>query len=185
MVGVRRSLLVPCVALASVLRCLAQEPEYENVAQFLEDGALKPLERQTIAITARSKAVGLGGVTTSATVKGTRSPVRFSTDKNPEIIVRASSQKVDPYSVMQLYKFEIAKGERRVDTVKGGHVFGGKVSASAAKSAVTFEASKHGESSFKVTPSQPLEPGEYMVLISDPTKFGSAAAAFCFGVDPK
>ena len=72
----------------------APEPEYENVAAFLDQaaGTLKPLERQTLAAVAKTKFGGIGGMTSSATVPGAQSPVRFAADQKLEFVARATSQ---------------------------------------------------------------------------------------------
>jgi hypothetical protein len=164
----------------------APEPEYENVAEFLDQtaGALKPLERQTLAVVARTKLGGIGGMTTSATVPGTQSPVRFAADQKLEFVARAVSQSVDPNSIIALFRFDVAKDMRKVDTVRVGSAFGGKAKSSAAQSMVAIDAVKYGTSSFKITPAQPLAPGEYMIQVVNPNSL-QQSTVFCFGVDSK
>ncbi len=180
-----------CLLLLSSVSTRAQkapaEPEYENVAAFLDPsaGALKPLERQTLATAAKPKVLGFGGATGSSTVQGEKSPVRFTFGQKLEFVVRVASQTVDPVSVIELHHFTVAKGARVIDTVRVNSVFkGGGVKESSAQSAVTFTAAKYGASSFKIGASQPLAAGEYVILVKSANTL-TAPAAFCFGVDPQ
>jgi hypothetical protein len=167
-------------------KAAAPEPEYDNVAELLDSNSnsLKPLERQTIALVAHTKAIGLGGVVASATVAGARSAVRLPADTKLEFIVRASSQTVDPATIIQVYRFDVEKGQRKVDTVRGGGVLHGKITQSAAQALVAMDAAKFGASSFRISAAQPLAPGEYVIMITSANAL-APPSAFCFGVDSK
>lgn len=156
-----------------------QEPEYIGVFYFAESatGALTPLERQTPEVKIKVKALGFGGGEGSIEVKGGKSPTRFKAGQPLSFVVRLASQQVDPLSVIQFFSLESKKDKRRLVISKAGSMgISGRSVAGA--SAVSFNVSKYGESSFKISPARDLPPGEY-ALSGEGIKDG-----FCFGVDP-
>ncbi|HEX7955695.1 MAG TPA: hypothetical protein VF508_02065 [Pyrinomonadaceae bacterium] len=181
----RNAVLAACIALLLIgtgsgqEAKRVQEPEYIGVFYFVESatGALTPLERQTPEVKIKVKALGFGGGEGSIEVKGGKSPTRFKAAQPLSFVVRLASQQVDPLGVIQFFSLESKKDKRRLVISKAGSMgMSGKSVAGA--SAVSFNVSRYGESSFKISPVRDLPPGEY-ALSGEGIKDG-----FCFGVDP-
>ncbi len=152
------------------------EPEYIGVFFYLNEGKLVALERQSAESKLKIKAMGFGGGESILQIKGEQSNVRFKADQKVEFVVRVSSQSTDPVSIIQFYRFESKKGMRRLSIAKAGTMGMGAKSI-VNQNAVSFNAAKYGESSFKIVPANALLPGEYC--------FSGAASqdGFCFGID--
>lgn len=156
----------------------SEEPEYLSVFFYLNpaDGALVSLERQTANVRTKIKAMGFGGGEAVIEVKGGKSPVRFKTDQKLEFVVRVASTQIDPLNVVQFIAWKSKKDKRSLVITKVGPMGAGG-STNMTAGAVAFNASKYGQSSFKISPAQPLPPGEYALGTGD------TGTAFCFGVD--
>jgi hypothetical protein len=156
-----------------------QEPEYLGIFFLLDSntGNLSPLERQTAESKMKVKAMGFGGGESSIEFKGEKSSVRFKEGQKLEFVVLVSSQQIDPQSIIQFFSLEPKKGKRRLVIAKASSMgMSGKSVMS--ERAVAFNAAKYGTSSFRVTPTENLPPGEY-TLSGPGTNDG-----FCFGIDP-
>ncbi len=182
-----KKLLVGAVLLGSGVVMLAQqaaapavvEPEYANEVELLgSDGKLTPLDRQTPHFEANTKnylvKVKVQG---RQSVPGTQSPVR--TGAQPSFVVKAHIGDADPTTLIHLYKMDVGKNERYyVTNNASATVFAGAKGQSMSRDGLPLTIVKYGESSFKITPTEPLAPGEYAFMAAMPT-------AFCFGVDAK
>ena len=157
-----------------------QEPEFLGTFFSLDSttGNLSPLERQTAMHKILVKAMGFGGGVGYFELSGEKSPVRFKEGEKLEFVVLVSSQKSDPQGIIQLFSWESKKGKRQLTIDKAGSMGIGSKSL-LQKSLIAFNASKHGTSSFKITPAENLPPGEY--TLSGPDNKDS----FCFGIDKK
>jgi hypothetical protein len=163
---------------------IAQEtkyvPETEYIGLFAaldsSSGKLIDLERQTPEDKIKIKAMGFGGGEGFIQMKGETSPIRFKALQKIEFVVRVSSQQIDPISIIQFFRMESKKGVRRLSISKVGVMAVGSKST-ANQNAISFNAAKYGESSFRIVPASLLLPGEY--CLSGPgNKDG-----FCFGID--
>ncbi len=162
-----------------------QEPEFLGTFFFLDSttGKLTPLERQTPVQNAKVKAMGLGGAKMSMMIGGDRSPVRFKEGQPLDFVVLTSSQQIDPQSIAHLFFLETTQYQRRLEVAQFGLFSGG--GASSQTSAIPFDASKYGLSSFKITPIESLFPGEYILTGAMSTSLaGPSTDGFCFGIDP-
>jgi len=182
-----KRLLLGAVLLGSGVVMLAQqaaapavvEPEYANEVELLgSDGKLTPLDRQTPHVEAKSSnyvfKVKMQG---RESIPGTQSTVRVGTQ--PVFVVKAHLGDTDPSTLIHLYKLDIGKNERYyVMSDASATAFSGGKSSMTPQTVVPLTIVKYGESSFKITPAQPLVPGEYVFP-------GLAGTAFCFGVDAK
>ncbi len=156
----------------------APEPEYIGVFFYFDagKGALMPLERQTAATKIKVKGLGFGGGEGFIEIKGDRSPVRFRADQSLNFVVRVASQQTDPATIIQFFAFEAKKGVRQMLVTKVGSM-GLSSKSTVNDKSVSFNATKHGDASFRVSPVQSLPPGEY--CLSGP----GTNDAFCFGLD--
>jgi hypothetical protein len=109
-------------------------------------------------------------------IDGTRSPVRFALGSKPTFVFTAR-QIIDPQDLAVIHRFTVKKKTRELTTLRIGGLFGGGHRGEDKGSVLPFEASKYNESSFRITPTMPLPPGEYAISI------GAARVFFCFGVD--
>jgi len=153
-----------------------KEPEYNNVF-FLLDAAsdnLIELERQTLKVKAHSH--GFGGAESDLNLEGQKSPVRFKTGQKLEFIVRVSSPQTDPRGYLLLYSLQSKKNNRRLVVTKAGYA-GMNFRTVLEESSIAFNATKYGESSYKIRATQDLLPGEYLLLTRD------ARDGFAFGID--
>lgn len=154
------------------------EPEYLGIVALIDSaiGNLILLERKTPEQKIKVKAMGFAGGEGYLQIEGEQSPIRFKTDQKLEFVVRVSSQQIDPVSSIQFFRFESKKGKRRMILVKvGAMAISSKSTAS--QSAVSFDAAKYGESSFRFSAASPLLPGEYCLSAAGTND------AFCFGID--
>jgi len=139
-------------------------------------GPYVPLERLTPVQQTRVRGFGFGGAEAHDSFAGTTSPVRFKSGP-VEFIVRVASQDQDPMTLIQFFALKEGNAERFLPLVNVG-AFAVHESDSSRGQAIAFTATKYGANFFKIVPSQPLPPGEYML--------GSAAGhdGFLFGIDP-
>lgn len=144
-------------------------------------GALVPLERQQSNTAFKVKYMGYGGAQSSTTYKGAKSPVRFKAGQDIQFVVRvqtvASALETEPDGMVNLSALKTSKDERSIIFIKTGPMgFGAK---SDVKAGLPLKYNRYGERSLKVSPAEPLEPGEYVM------KTGASLGGFLFGVDPK
>ena len=148
-------------------------PEYVGVVEARVQGVTKPLERQRITVTTQIKAFGLGGVRAGYEFPQGRSPVRLRAGQPVEFVIRVSSQDTDPHSFFRFSRLTSKKYRRLLTTTTMS--YGGSVSTGNFYD-VPFDARRQGTQFFRITPSSPLTPGEYMVT-------SNSTDAFLFGVD--
>jgi hypothetical protein len=165
-----------CVALVHAQETKVVEPEALNVVYSLDaaKNSLAPLDREAIKMKAKAKLMGLGGAKGYAEVRGEKASVRFKADEKPQFVVSLANG-IDPGKV-RLYRFEAKSGKRQV-ILENFSYFGGK--AESGLGSVQVNASRHGQASYKLTPSAALSPGEYGFSYAD------SQEVFCFGIDTK
>lgn len=157
------------------------EPEYLGVYHSLDagKGSLVALERQSASYSFKMKAMGFGGGKSSIEIKGGKSPVRFKADQEVAFVVRVGSQQIDPASIVQFVKFDAKKDKRVIVISKVGAMGVGGATTNMNANAVSFNAAKYGDSSFKIVPAAKLPPGEYGL------SGAGSNDVFCFGIDPE
>jgi hypothetical protein len=172
-------LLILYISQPLIAQDIKHTPETEYIGLFAaldSSGKLIDLERQTPEDKIKVKAMGFGGGEGFIQMKGETSPVRFKALQKIEFVVRVSSQQIDPVSIIQFFRMESKKGVRRLSISKVGIMAVGSKST-VNQNAISFNAAKYGESSFRIVPASLLLPGEY--CLSGPgNKDG-----FCFGID--
>lgn len=157
-------------------------PDYVGVFEASTPAnARTQLERQKAQGTYKLRALGYGGVSGFYEISGDRSPVRFQAGQPVSFVVRVESQQNDPQNLFQISRLETKPGKRILPAVIVGFSSKNKMTAQA----VTFNADKHGSAFFKITPSAPLAPGEYLVSAVLPQDAANAGSrdVFLFGVD--
>lgn len=155
-----------------------QEPEFLGTYFALEPGTggLIRLERQTAGSKTEVHGLGWGGASSSIEIRGEKSPVRFREGQKLEFVVLVSSQQVDPHGMVEFFFLEPDDGKRKILAVKVGSL-GSSTESTIGAAAVAFDASKYGASSFRVTPTDLLPPGEYGLSAQ------GSKEAFLFGID--
>jgi hypothetical protein len=145
------------------------EPETIGVLFWRDpaNNALVPLDRETISVKASP---GFFKASAKLRINGVSAKLRLKADPKPEFIVQLANG-VDPNKI-KLYLLKV-DGGKRVTTVATASAFGSKSELKT----LPFDVTKYGQSSYKLTPSQPLVPGEYTLNATDSTD------AFCFAID--
>src|SRR5580704_16010189 len=150
------------------------EPENIGVVVYLDSAhnSLLDLEAQTITTKTKIKALGYGGAKSTAEIPGDKSPVRLSADQKLEFVVSLANG-VDPKQ-LTLHRFDKAKDKRQVLLAKAT-MFGGSAHAGS----IRVNILRHGQSSYRLIPAEPLLPGEYGFTFA----ISGSTDIFCFGVD--
>ena len=153
-----------------------QEPEYLGTFFLLEPGSGKliRLERQPAAHKVEVHAMGFGGASSTIEIRGEKSPLRYKEGQKLDFVVLASSQQVDPQGLVEFFFLQPDDGMRKILAGKGSM---GSSETTMGAAAVPFDASKYGASSFRVTPTELLPPGEYGLSVP------GSKDVFLFGVD--
>jgi hypothetical protein len=163
-----------------------QEPEYIGVIFYLDpSNALSPLERQKTKMEVKTKAWGYGGMKMGNAYKGSQSPVRFKAGQDIQFIVRGrvashgGMEPPPPETLVSLKALKVSKDER-MSAVMEMKVMGFGSKAQDTSRPLVF--TNYGEQSYRVSPAEPLEPGEYVM------SWGAGLGGngdFLFGIDPK
>jgi hypothetical protein len=146
------------------------EPETLGVV-YLRDpgsGALLSLDREVSHVKASP---GFFKAKAKLRVNGPAAKMRIKPTQKMEFIVQLANG-VDPNKI-KLYKLDVNGGKRET-VILTVVAFSG---AKAELKTLTLDVTKHGQSSYKLTPAQQLLPGEYVLVATDSTD------AFCFGVE--
>jgi hypothetical protein len=160
----------------SLSTCAAQTaidkpPEPESIGVFFYlDSATQTLKRLPKEDWKRHNKAGWTTVTTEIKLDGTSSSFRIPADAKNIFVFRASE---DSAEKAKLYRFAIKGDRREFEPGKW------KRRDYQPNPGVTVDIAKFGESSYKIVPETPLEPGEYALFTGD-----TAAVVFTFGVDP-
>jgi hypothetical protein len=170
--------LLLCVSAGAQETSKVQEPEYDFVYQYLDqaNGSLKALERQTPSSSFKLKFMGYGGGKSTYEVKGGKSPVRFKADQKIELVVRGIPATIDPSSVIKLVRFDAKKDKRELIIGKVGALGVGSSTMNPDAGSMPINTTRYGSYSLRISPAEPLGPGEYGVI--------SSSQFFCFGIDP-
>jgi len=99
-----------------------------------------------------------------AVVPGSKSSFRVKAGEKAEFVFNSGRPET-----VSLYRFELKKDKRRFGYERVGMVRGDYLKG------LHVDISKYGESSYKLVPASPLDPGEYAIIIGD--------EVFTFGID--
>ncbi|MFA6924780.1 MAG: hypothetical protein WC223_11075 [Bacteroidales bacterium] len=157
------------------------EPEWDGDIVYVNDSVGKglSLERQQASVKGKANAsmyvMGMGKVTATYNLKGSSSPVRIRKKSTLQFIYKSSSNEVNPKSVIQVFKLQQAKNQRKLEI---GSVETFKGSSAGDISFIEFKAEKYGKSSYLITLTN-LQPGEYAFSLGSQ----NTSVMFAFGVD--
>jgi hypothetical protein len=152
-------------------------PEYIGTfaGRAAGSGPYMALERSVPTQKTKVRGFGFGGAAVFYGFPGDSSQVRFKSGDKLEFVVRVAAQDQDPQSFIQLFALKQANGER-VLSLASATMFGSHDTQH--EQDRPFEAAKLGTNFFKVTPPEPLAPGEYGLSTT------GSQPCFLFGVDP-
>lgn len=176
-IGQRFVFLLFAVALTGALIQTTQaqenkvvEPTAIGIIYWLDpsNGALVQLDRENTNI---KSSPGFFKSSAKLRVNGVKAAMRLKPSK-PEFVMQLANG-VDPTKI-KLYLLTVTGGKRET-VILTVVAFGG---AKSELKTLTVDVTKYGQSSYKLTPAQPLAPGEYVLVATDSTD------AYCFGVDP-
>jgi len=163
-------------------RMNTRESGAEGGAYLDSSARLVPLESQVARRIRVWHALGFKDVEFDYLVAGEKSPVRLTNlPAAPEFVVRLDNG-MDPLESIQFYRVDGAKGARTVPVIKVD-VLERVSKPKASLTLVDFNAGKYKADSFKISPTQPLQPGEYCLMVMVGNIFPTHVPGYCFGVD--
>ena len=174
------------VAILSFLICsvaFAQQavPDFKNSPMAIgSDGKLIKLEKKSVEIKAKAKAMGYGGISMFLNIDGKNSDVRVSTSSSFIIKVEAD---VDPETVFYLTPAKIVGKSREIEMARTSAfaAYGAK-GKSVKKDDINFEFEKVTDGVFKMIPSKELAPEtEYAFVSTIQGSSGQQSIVFLFG----
>lgn len=143
----------------------AAEPELIGVI-YLLDSTTQTLKRLPKEEYKRHNNIGWSTVTPVVKISGLSSSFRISVHDKPTFIIKASEDQAEK---VKLFKFAIKGEDREYEIGKSKH------RDFEPNEGTPVDLTKFGESSYKLTPSVPLDPGEYALAMTD--------RVFTFGID--
>ena len=149
------------------------EPDFVGNFLVVQDGDGLKLEKQRAANHARA---GFFKAKGSNIVKKAQSPTRVSGGSQLQFIVRVESNNIDPSQVVNVFQLvsDKRKDYRYIETSSRGAF----TSDSMAIEFLPFDGARYGESSYLLTMTVDLPPGEYAMTLD-----GSRDVFNMFGVD--
>ena len=147
-----------------------EEPEFAGeVVVIRANKTSAPLEKQISqsrsALSAGAILVGIGKYKTQLQIAGCCSTVKLNNAESVKFIVRAVDNNTDPLAIIKIFKFESKSKYRRAE-VASTNTFG--TTKTNNLNYVSFSAKRYGKSSYIITPTVTLEPGEYGITVSNP-----------------
>jgi len=157
------------------------EPQYINSFSAVDAaGKLAELEHQRVT-KFHSKMKPLPGYTTvkvTAEFKPSHSSVRLPASAQFVVLGRWA---IDPATLYELRILKSTKDHREILTATGhGAIFSSSGTSNVDEGAVPVRFENYGSNSYKISPQQPLAPGEYALAFR-----GTVSDLYCFGVDAK
>lgn len=146
------------------------EPEFAGEAVVIRaDNTSVSLEKQVSqsrsVLSTGAILTGIGKYRTQLQITGCCSTVKLKKGENVKFIVRGVDNNTDPLAIVKIFKFESKSKYRRAE-VASTSTFG--TTKRNNLEYVAFSAKKYGTSSYIITPSVPLESGEYGITVSNP-----------------
>ena len=160
------------------------EPAYPSAVYSIDaNGALVPLEGQTLHLRRHYRVLGFAGGTTAFVADGERAGVRLTEPAGKLAFAVRFPAETDPMEVVHLYRLQPGDSSRALPL---GEFNGwGRVTQVGQVGGVDVKAVKYGASSFRLVPLQALAPGEYCFLLGQlgGSIKGKQIGGSCFGVD--
>ncbi len=158
-------------------------PDFKNSPMAVgADGNLLKLEKKSVEIKAKVKAMGYGGMSTFLNIDGKNSPVRLK--PNAQFMLKVDVD-TDPETVFYLTPTKEVRNTREVEMNRTSAfaAYGAK-GKSVKKDDITLEFSKVSEGVYKLVPSAPLVSGtEYAFVSAAQGASGQQSVVFLFGID--
>ena len=154
------------------------EPQYINSFYAVDgSGTLIELERKDVTFQSKMKVLpGYASLKMTTEFKPEHSPVRVAT--LAQFVVRGRAP-IDPLSRFELRALKPSKNHREfVTTQSHASILGASATSNLDGGAVAIRFEEYGVNSYRITPSQPLAAGEYVLAVR-----GFTSELFCFGVD--
>lgn len=151
------------------------EPEIINVIYYLDsiNSKLIPLERQIAKTKTKRSILGYAGIKKIKEIEGNKSTYSLKNDMNQEFVVQLPSG-IDPAKI-QLFQFDIKK-EKRILLLQRTFL-----TQTAGPGPCQINITKYGQSSYKLTPVNKLECGEFGFILNIDAEISDV---FCFGIEP-
>jgi hypothetical protein len=146
---------------------------------YLDSSAkLIPLESQLFH--RKQKLHGLTGGENIYLAREFKSPMRIQPADKTNFVVRLNGS-LDPVEAIQLYHVDVVDRSRVVPIDNFDSL--GRVSKVTMPPFIDFNAAIYGASSFRLSPTKILVPGEYCFLVKTGNELPKAVPGFCFGID--
>jgi len=168
--------LIAAIASLGLFAQNVEEPSFIGETLLLNaDETTTPLQKQTIQVKLQTN---MFTVTQKLIVGGCCAGVRAESGQI-QLIVRAVDNNSDPLSIIQVFKFDAKKKDRRAELASAS-AYG---ATSGKMKLVPFTAKKFGESSYLLTISH-IAPGEYGIIVLNPNmKDEKITVVSSFGID--
>lgn len=162
-------LIALSLAICAAQTATNKPPEPDSIGVFFYlDSTSQTLKRLPREDWKRHSKAGWTTVTQDLKLDGTNSSFQISSNDKPTFIVRASE---DSAEKAKLYHFTVKGDRREYESGKW------KRRDFIPNPGVTIDIAKFGESSYKIVPEAPLEPGEYALFTGE-----TEGVVFTFGV---
>ncbi len=145
------------------------EPEWEGYVVYVNDSIGNGLELEKQKAYSKTNAnaslivTGLGKVKARSCVNGGVSNVIIHSNENLQFIVKHSSNKVDPRTIINLFKLESDSKKRCAEVASLGSFSGSKTMDI---DYIQFTAKKYGETSYLITIAS-IDDGEYALTLEN------------------
>ena len=147
-----------------------QEPDFVGECILVKsDNSIIPLEKQlaqnrTVASTGLILS-GFGKVRSQLQIDGCCANIKIGKSEGVKFIIKNVDNMTDPLAIIKVFKFEVKKKYRRAELASLNN-FGSSKSNNL--DYIGFTGKKFGASSYIITLSSALTPGEYGITISNP-----------------
>jgi len=146
-----------------------------------EKNSVTPLEKTSATLKTKSKMLGYGGTSVLYTIDGAKAACRIPAGHAINFLVDAGGGAASDYT---LYKLAVNKGTRQATTQKVGGVgavfSGGSVMNGG--ETIPFNVARVKDGIYQITPSKPLDSGEYF-FAAKVTTTGGSMDVYAFGID--
>lgn len=168
----KKSILALAFVLIAGTMCAQQqtnEPEFIGEAVVVKaDGETSLLEKETVMLRTRVNAgaiiVGIGKAKTLIMIDGTKAATQIKASDEFNFIIKAVDNKTDPMSIIQIFRFDMNKKQRKAE-IASTSTFGSTKTNKLEY--LPFTAKKYGESSYLITlKEKPV--GEYGIIVRNP-----------------
>lgn len=162
-------------------------PEFTGRPYILENGKLSELERVDALMDQKLKGLGYGGVEIFYTVFTEKSPVRFSKDSSPKLIISVEKG-VDPADSFTIIKGKVKKGKKGKEGQRNfrvGNYGTGGTTKSNSEVLVTATFTKIKDGLYEIILPENIEAGEYAFVPNgtEAMSAGNKMKITCFGID--